>query len=332
MKKKTNHSLLCVFAVAGLSIGTLYAQNKQVDANWNVQEVSTTKWNSPDGLPYMEAPGVNLGVTSFEVIAETKIAFLSNASNEIIITDKSTGKMIKKFPVVFAPRDFVFDNGLFYVLDEKLVTVYNEEGKQVKQLSFPNTYLGVERLARFNSATYLLLPSGNSFKIETAKENTGWITSAGHFVVTKLNGDNSYSVKVITTGGKSFEKILNTDKIVAGVYVVGATKNRIYLDVQTYISQSPISVERKIVSVELTTKGVGAVVASIKVPDCYYVLSNNDFHVSAAGSLLNMITSPQGAFIYSLIEVRSGKVIGYPASLVTTKYHFNDHLMQVEIK
>src|SRR5207244_150657 len=119
------------------------------------------------------------------------------------------------------------------------------------------TYLGVERLARFNNATYLLLPSGNSFNIESGKESSGWITSAGHSVVTKLNGDNSYSVKIITAGKKNFEKIFNNDKPVAGVYVVGATKNRIYLDVQTYISQSPITVERHIVSVDLNQKGIG---------------------------------------------------------------------------
>jgi hypothetical protein len=318
--------------MAGISTGTLIAQNRQASADWNVQEISSSKWNSQDGLPYMEAPGINLGATSFEVIIENKIAFLSNASNEIIITDKSTGKAIKKFPVSFAPRDFVYDKGFFYVLDEKMVTAYNEDGKMTKQLSFPNTYLGVERLARFNNETYLLLPSGNSFKIEMAKEYTGWITPAGHFVITKLNGDNSYSIKVITTGGKSFEKKLNTDKTIAGVYVVGATKNRIYLDVQTYISQSPISVERNIIAVELNTKGVGNIVASIKVPDCYYVLSNNDFHVSANGSVLNMVTTPQGAFVYSLTEVKSGKATGYPASLLATKYHFNDHLIQVETK
>src|ERR1035437_9306342 len=98
---KKNHSLLFALAMASLSAGTLNAQSRQASADWNVQQISMTNWNSQDGLPYLEAPGVNLGATSFEVIAANKIAFLSNASNEIIITDKSTGKLINKFPVSF---------------------------------------------------------------------------------------------------------------------------------------------------------------------------------------------------------------------------------------
>jgi hypothetical protein len=266
------------------------------------------------------------------MIAVNKIAFLSNASNEIIITDRTSGKAINRFPVTFAPRDFVYDNGVFYVLGEKFVIAYNENGKLLKQLSFPGTYLGIERVTRFNNATYLLLPSGNCFQIESGKEHEGWITSAGNFVFTKLNGDNSYSVKLITNTGKIFTATFNTDKTVAGVYVVGATQNRIFLDVQTYITQSPISVERKIVSVDLSSSGIGSVVANIKVPDCYYVLSNNDFHLSATGNILNMMTSPQGAFVFTLTEVKAGKTIGYPASLTNLKYHFNDHLIQVEAK
>ena len=321
-----------MLAIAGISAGNLNAQNKQTAAGWNVKEISMTKWGGQDGLPYMAAPGVNLGATSFEVLPENKIAFLSSASNEIIITDKSTGKAIKKIPVSFAPRDFVYDNGLFYVLNEQLVTVYNEAGTIIKKLEFPNTYLGVERLARFNNSTYLLLPSGNSLKIESTKEYEGWITFSGNFVLTKLNGGNSYSFKVITADGKSYEKTLNTDKIVAGIYVVGATDNRIFLDVQTYITESPISVERNIIAVELTSSGLGNIVTSIKVPDCYYVLSNNDFHVSANGNILNMITTPQGAFVFSLTEIKSGKAMGYPSSILAAQYHFNDHLITVDAK
>jgi hypothetical protein len=314
----------------GISAGTVNAQNGQSPAGFNVHELSASKWNSQDGLIYKKAPGVNLGVTSFEVIADNKIAFLSSASNEIIITDKTTGKAIKKFAVSFSPRDFVYDKGFFYVLDEHLVNVYNEVGKLIKKLDFPNSYLGVERLTRYNNATYLLLPSGNSFDIESAREYDGWITSSGNFVLTKLNEGNSYSFKVITTSGKSYEKTLSTDKTVAGVYVVGATDNRIFLDVQTYISESPISVERNIVAIELTKNGLGSINASIKVPDCYYVLSNNDFHVSANGNILNMVTSPQGVFVYVLTEVKAAKAVGYPASLTAEKYHFNDHLIQVD--
>ncbi len=330
MKQNKKYSWFLFLTIAGASSGTLTAQNRQTA--FNVQQVSMTKWSSPDGLPYVEAPGINMGATSFEVIADNKVAFLSNASNEIIITNKTTGKVINKFPVSFAPRDFAFDKGLFYVLDEQMVAVYNQEGKSVTNLLFPNSYLGVERVARYNNVTYLLLPSGNSFKIEANKEVEGWITSTGNLVLTKLNDEYSYSFKVTTAEGKSFEKIVKTDKTVAGVYVVGSTNNRIFLDVQKYISQEPITVEREIVAIELSASGLGKIASTLKVPDCYYVLSNNDFHVTANNSILNMVTTPQGAFVFTLTEVNSTNAKSYPASLSARQYHFNDHLIQAEAK
>ncbi len=322
-----------MIAAAGIASVTVNAQSRQgQSAGWNVKEISMTKWNEQNGLPYSKLPGVNLGAVSFEVISENKIAFLSNASNEILITDKASGKVVKKFPVSFSPQDFVYDKGFFYVLDEQFVNVYSESGAFVKKLTFPNSYLGVERITRFNNATYLLLPSGNSLNIELSRESEGWITASGNFVITKLTGDNSYSIKVITAGGKVYEKTLNSEKTIAGVYVTGATDSRVFLDVQTYISESPISVERNIIAVELHAGGLGNIVNSIKVPDCYYVLSNNDFHVSADNSILNMVTSPQGVFVFSLTETNKAKKAGYPALLTAVKYHFNDHLIQAETK
>ena len=79
MKTKTIFYLLLV--IAAISVGKLNAQNTKTSASWNVQEISMTKWNSQDGIPYMQAPGVNLGAVAFDMIAVNKIAFLSNASN-----------------------------------------------------------------------------------------------------------------------------------------------------------------------------------------------------------------------------------------------------------
>jgi len=301
-----------------------------------VKELSLTKWNTADGLPYKKVPGANLGATSFEALGQNRIAFLCNSTSELIITDMSDGKAIKKFPVSFAPRDFVYDNGFLYVLTEYHVTVYDESGKEVNKFSFPSFYVGIERLARFNNATYLLLPSGNSVMIESGGsiispvEYDGWITSSGIFVLTKLSGDNSYFIEIITANGKRYEKTLTTDKKVAGVHVVGSTKNRLVLDVQTFNSENPISVERTIISLNLKVNDIGSVIISIKVPDCYYVLSNKDFYVSPNGNIFNMLTSPQGAYIFSLTETESNNSKGYPESLSTMKYHFNDYLLEIE--
>ena len=332
MKTKT---FLFALGILSVTAGTLNAQNRTY--GWNVQQVSTTAWNSQDGIPYVEVPGANLGATSFQLLDGSKIAFLSNATNEIIITDKTSGKVINKFPVLFAPRDFVFDKGFFHVLNESYVFVYNENGAEVNNFQIPASCLGVERLAHFNGATYLLLPSGNSFKIESggnavAEETQGWITSSGNFISTKLNGRNSYSATIITSGGMKFEKTFSTNKNTAGVYVVGSTATRIYLDVQEFISESPISVERKLISVELNANGLGNIISSVKMPDCYYVLSNKELYAAADGAVFNMVTSPQGIFIFSLAETKSDKAKEYPASVTSVKYHFNDHLVQVDEK
>ncbi len=337
MKMQKRYALSFLLAIAGIATGALQAQNQKT-ASYRVHQVSMVQWNTADGLPYKEVPGVNLGSTSFERMDREQIAFLSNASDELIITDKTTGKVTRKFPVTYAPQDFVYDKGLFYVLSEKQVSVYDEQGAFLNKYILPASALGVERITRFRNETWLLLPSGNSLKIEsagqamTAAENEGWITQAGHFVSAKIGKDNSYSVHVTTNAGKSFDKTFPCDKPVAGVYVVGATEGRIVLDVQTFVSESPIKVERTIVSIELNANGLEHYVTSIQVPDCYYVLSNTDLRLSAKGSVQQMVTTPKGAYIFSLSEVRWENDSKYPEAVSGIKYHFNDHLKSVEEK
>jgi len=305
--------------------------------SYNVQQLAIEKWDNSTGLVYKQVPGFNIGVTSFEMLDKDRIAFLSDASDEIIITDELTGKVLNRFAVSFVPRDFVYDNGNFYVLGENNVYVYDENGNAVKAIPYPSSYVGVERLARYNNSTYLLLPSGWSVRIETdgnvvtPSGYMGWVTQSGNFVYTKLSG-NTYSVKVLTAAGKIFDKSFTTDRKVGGVYVVGSTSSEVVLDVQTFITESPIQVERHIVTIELTPNGLGNIVSNIKVPDCYYVLSNKEISVLQDGTVLNMVTSPQGVYVFSLSEMVTGKAQSYPASLLSIKYHFNDHLIAVDAK
>ena len=338
MNTKKNYSFLLALFILGTGTTSLTAQDKQ-QMGLSVHELSNSKWNTQDGVPYKQVPGVNLGAMSFDMISGTEVAYLSAASNEILIADAKSGSVTKKFPVLFAPRDMVYDNGNFYVLNADQVAEYDYTGALVKNIAFPNNkYTGVERLTRYNNSTYLLLPSGNSLLIEAAgmpaafKESEGWITSAGSFVLTKITGEHAYAVTVITADGKRFDKTYTTERPTAGVYVTGATATRLYLDVQTYITGSPISVERNIIESELTGSGVGAQVAAIKVPDCYYVLSMNDFHLSIRGILLNMVTAPQGVYVYSLTEAKASNASTYPDYITATKYHFNDHMLKVDPK
>ncbi len=329
---------LLLFSMALFFLDMAYAQQSAIPdlkKGFAVKEICKMQWDTPQGLRYKKVAGVNLGVTSFEVLDKNRVAFLSDASNEIIIAEKSNNKTLSRFTVADVPRDFAYDKGNFYVLFENTVVVYNENGTNLKTIPYPNSFVGVERITRHNNSTYLLLPSGNSLEIESAsgksvsKSYKGWITSSGIFVSGKLNGANSYMVQVSSTNGKSHEKVFTSPLKTAGVYVVGSNQNRVVLDVQTYISESPIQVERHLVTIALNSLGLGDIISDIKVPDCYYVLSNKDLVLADDGAVLNMITAPQNVFLFSLTETEAQKSQNYPSSILSLKYHFNDHILQV---
>lgn len=329
---------LLVVAMMGVAL-VGQGQSQPLPAAFDVQQISSTPWNIPDGIVYTQVPGANLGATSFEVLGSNHIAFLCNSTSEITIVNAADGKAIQRFPVAFAPRDFVYDKGEFYVLSQLQVDVYDESGNIVNSFTFPQKYAGVERMARCNGSTWLLLPSGNSAMIEAngqmvePKEFEGWITSSGNRISTKSVGENTFTTALFTASGGKSESVFQTDKKVAGVYMVGVTKDRIYLDVQTFLSENPIRVERKIESVEIEGLSINKKIASIKAPDVYYVLSNKDILVSAEGKLYHMITDEEGVFVFSLSEIDKGKepIHHYPEVLSKKTYHFNDHLLNMDI-
>ena len=328
---------LCTIACFNsLFLSAQSVQTLSTPFNIDVREISLTKWDSKEGISYQQVPGANLGATSFEVMDINHFAFLCNSSDEIIIVNRTDSKVVRRINLPFSPRDFAYSKGSFFILAEYQVFQYNQDGKEINKFSFPESYRGVERLIRFNNSTYILLPSGNSLLIESngrsveSKETEGWITQTGNFILTKLNGNSTYSINVVRGNNIPYEKEFACDKKVAGVYVIGSTDNRLVLDIQTFISENPISVERNIVVIKLNKDGIGAVTAKIKVPDCYYVISNKDVLLNKNGTILNMITAPQGIFVFNLTETISKSVQDYPNFLVREKYHFNDHLIQNE--
>jgi hypothetical protein len=327
--KKNCLILLLLIATSGC-----YPQHKAPESAFGIKQLLRLPWNSPDGLPYREGPGANLGATSFEVLDNGQIAFLSNASNEIIIVDVAGGKVTKRFTVNYAPRDFACEGNRFYVLTDFQVNVYDGDGQAMQTIDFPVTCVGVERMTRSQGSTYLLLPNGNSLLIEShgrpvePEEIQGWMTGKGSSVSIRTNGNASCSVTRIDPDGKRHERSLSTGRKIAGVFVVGTSGSRVFLDVQTYILENPIRVQRKIMSLEMAGGKADTPPEEFIVPDVYYVLSNKDFSVSGDGVLYQMITAPEGLFIFSLTGSASGD--GYPDFLRNRTYHFNDHLINVD--
>jgi len=230
----------------------------------------------------------------------------------------------------------VYEKGDFYVLFENEVKVYHEKGNELTKFPFPTEYQGVEKLIRSKDATFLLLPSGNSLLIEkngkpvVPIEYSGYVTGTGQFITTQITGDNSYSIKGLSSDNKAFEKTFTTDLKVAGAFVIGATDDRMVLDIQTFISENPIAVERTIASVSLNKNEIENFVNRSEVPDCYYVLSNKDFYLSEKGDIYNMVTTPQGVLVFLLTEAKSNSSKGYPSSLGETNYHSNENLIKLD--
>lgn len=304
---------------------------------FSVKQLSNTAWNTSDGLLYKQVPGMNLGATSFQVMGASNAAFLSNASNQIIITDLVSGRVSTKFDVGIAPRDFIYENGKFYVLADFELDIYDTLGRLLQKVSYSRENVGVVQIVRYQNSTYLLLPNGNSLLIESNglpvdnKEIEGNITSTGNRFITKMDGENSFTITAISAEGKTRQNTYKEEKKMAGVFIIGSVGDQLIIDVQTYVSESPISVERKIKSIKLNS-AVLEMGAELKVPDMYYVLANKEFYIAESGALYNMITAPSGTFIFELREVaaKSKSITYYPTFISRQAYHFNDHLLQTE--
>lgn len=311
---------------------------ENVKASLAVHQLALFKWDIPGGVTYRQVPGANLGAVSFSGMGKKKTVFLCNSTSEIVILGNRKSNVIGRFSVSFAPRDFVLDKKRFYVLSEYKMDIYDERGKNTGTVNFSRVITGVERMVRYNDSSYLILPSGNSLLFEHGgrsiepKEYEGWMTGSGIRVKTAMIGDNTFRITVLMKNGSIWEKSFTENKKIAGVYVAGASDNRIFIDLQTFLSENPVKVERKIISLKVKGKGIQGRRSEIEVPGMYYVLSNKDVHVTTEGKLFQMVSSPAGIFVFSLTESKHKKSRdeNYPEYLQKTRYHFNDHLMNTD--
>ena len=321
-----------IFALSGLFASVA----GQLQTGLRVEQVSQTNWDVRSGLAYVRVPGTNLGAVSFAVLDEKRIAYLCNSTNEIVVVDRASGQAVTRFFVEPAPRDFVYSDGHFFVLADDSVRRYDEAGRLSGKFPFPRTYRGVERLERFANATYLLLPSGNSVMIESdgrslpADETEGWMSASGRRVETRIGRNGDYRVRVFENDGTSREADFSADGKVAGVFAVGSTGERLILDVQTFRSEAPVSVERTLVVIRLDADGIGPIIAKTRLPDCYFVYSNRDLTLSESGAVFNMVTSPDGTFVFALTETSAAAGREYPPRIADAGYHYNDHLLRVD--
>ena len=316
-----------------LLLGLLHTTTAQRNT-FSVEEVTHLNWgNNPQKVHYAQLPGFNFGVTSFEVIDNNRIAFLSNSSHEIIIADAQKNEISYRFTVKPFSRDFIYENGLFYVLKNYNVTIYNTQGETINSIDYSRDILGVVKITRFNNETYLILPSGKSVKIEsngnevTSEETKGVITEKGNLVSSYISGTNTYTILFSNSEKRTIENTFTTNEKVAGIFFVGQTENTLIFDLQTYLSESPISVKRELIEISIGDGLQG--LNTIDIPTMYFVSTKKDFEVTSQGNIYHMITAPKGVYVFKLNSSPNIQ-IGYPEYITSKEYHYNNHLIHVD--
>lgn len=305
--------------------------------DFQIRQVAFLPWDEKDGIPYMQVPGANLGVTSFEIIDSANMAFLSDASNEILIYNLRKKQITGRLMVLPAPRDFAFDSGKYYVLGEKSVEIYDSASHRAEVSNFPDEFQGVMRISRTNATTNLLLPSGNSLKpgksdgINGLSIYDGWFIKNDLCVKTRILNDHSVELTILLENKKTVSKIFTWQGKISGAFAIGMSGDRIILDVQTWISENPVAVERHLAFFSYTENKSIELRGMLKVPDQYFVLTNKDFTVDKSGILYHMVTSREGVIVFSITESETGSSPSdYPAFLKNERNHFNDHLFEVD--
>jgi hypothetical protein len=310
------------------AIGNAHAQTNA--HGWDVEFIMTIPWNDQTGIPYVKVPGANLGAVAFAKVGNDKIALLCNSTNEIRVFSTSNGQLTKKFAVGFAPRDFVFDGSSYYVLFDRHVALYSLDGTEMKNVSFPDEAYGVSRFTVVDGAIHLWLPAGNSLTIYKngkmfREEHVGWICPDGSSVYTEIVAGQAKATWY--RDGAKTQRIFVMDRKVAGVFPVGVLQDKVILDVQTFISEGPVEVERHFVSMVIDDDNA---LRMVKAPDTYYVYADRDIFQDSDGSLLNMVTAPDGVHLYRLALCSDNTCADFPEDLDTIKYHFNFNLIKVD--
>ena len=326
-------------SVSGIHSAESRAPETETDtlSGLTVMQVAFLPWDETAGLPWRQVPGANLGVTSFEIIDSETIAFLADATNEIIVYNLVKQNITGRIPVESAPRDFVYNSGKFYVLMDGKIISYGLDGKETLIERLPPELKGIMRIDHRDGETLLLHPSGNSLKFSKpskyriTKDIEGWPVNNHLSVKAEINRSNSFELTWVSEGDPRVSTIYKCPEKPAGVFIIGMTGNYLALDVQSWLSENPVSVKRELVFIKMNQDHLGEVRYRIQVPDQYYVLTNKDFTIGSDGHLYHMVTSPEGVFVFKITEAEAGSVTDdYPGFLKRKKYHFNDHLMRVD--
>lgn len=299
---------------------------------FTVNQICATPWgDEPSGLPYLQTPGLNVGVTSFIQISKTEVAYLANASNEIIKVNCLTGEIISRMKTIEYPIDFIYENSTYYVLTDTSIFTYDYLGNYLSQVHFSTSYIPI-KMSRSNGYTYLLLADGSSVAVEHKGKSanqmvfSGWISSDGTATSVSINPQTGYSVSMQKGSKQVASGTFSTDKRVGSIINIGSKDDVIYLELQLVLSESPVKADRWLVALKKEGDAL-VLISSLHIPDIKYVYSVRNFIISENG-ILQLITSPEGALLFDVsLTDNINEVKDYPENILSTHYHYRDHTL-----
>lgn len=296
-----------------------------------IEKIVEFDWNTADGLKFENSFDGNYSFSSFQIIDNKQIAFLSNMERKIKVFDLKTGKFVSEFVTTSVPYDFAYNNRKFYVQTNNSILIFNFDGILVKQINYPKTIYDIERIQLIDNDLYILIPNGKSILIaknDEAIENVeykGWIFMPDTFCNVVKMSDYAFQIEILNSNGILLQKQFPVADIhLLSVKPTQFEKNLLYIDIEYFNESEPLKIHRKIWCID--TKSTSAVNSvTIYLPDIYFTSQKHDI-VIENNQYFHIVSAPEKCYVMKHIFDAENKIseLKYPSYLLDRQYHYND--------
>jgi len=303
-----------------------------VFAKYKYEKLADFEWNNKSGFETKLTHSGNYAILSFEILDNNRVAFLSNVEKNIKIYSKD-GKFLNAFDLDFIPEDFVYNNNKFYVLSNYSIYEFNDSGALIKKYSVNKEFKFINRLSAFKNDLYVLTSDEKSYPViknslyldtisQINNETNGWLLSENFKCKTIKLSNNTFSLQISNQKNLNLEKIYDLDKKLATVTILGKHKSNLFLNIEYFKNEVPITIEREILVYSLTEKEI---VNKMKLPNMYFIYMKHDIKINDNG-VFHFIATPKKGILYQLIyDEKLNKDI---EPNFKEEYHYNEHLLR----
>ncbi len=322
-----------VYTLALLSIVMSAAAQKPVQKGVSpFREVGTFKWNTPNGLPYIQSFSGNYSAEVFRQPAKGRLAFLSRAKHALLLFNTVTGKKEKSIPLPFSPIDFAVAKGHYYIAGTQNLYQLDLTGKIIREWYFGDHIRFVNDIKVINNRVCLITPGQKTWALDPAGsrfgEEDGIILSKDWMGKALKKGKFRFQIMLTGRGDSLITKDITTTKPLGTIKLIGLRDNLLFVEVQAIEKEVPLKVSREIRVYHLEKSNLKQV-SALPMPDLSYTYIKHDVTVSASG-LSVFISAPEKAYVYRLINLKEGGIAPHlrlPSHFYQTSYQYNNHLL-----